>query len=397
MKDFIFESIKMALRTMRLNKMRTLLSLLGVMIGVASLVTILSLGVSVSDNMIKNFQEGGIDIITINPRRTRNSNEIFNDEFTAELEREFDSIDKVIVTSSQSLVLRYLDETYTAPVIGTYSTFGDFYSVKFDSGAWWLLESNISSEQVCVIGREVADNLFPSIDPVGQYIKVYSRNGSKNYRVSGVLSKKDATSSVSFDTSIFIPYNTYVDRVQRSKIVGSYIIRIKAGYNVSSEADKIDEYLQSLVSEDGFMLFSLSSLREMISQQMSTITIFLSSIAAISLVVGGIGIMNIMLVSVAERTREIGILKALGASKKAILVQFLIESITLTLCGGVLGVLFGIIVAICVALSQAWTIGISFSSIIVGVVFSLTVGIFFGVYPASKAAKLNPIDALNRE
>lgn len=397
MKDFIVESIKMALRTMRLNKMRTLLSLLGVMIGVASLVTILSLGVSVSDNMIKNFQEGGIDIITINPRRTRNSNEIFNDEFTAELEREFDSIDKVIVTSSQSLVLRYLDETYTATVIGTYSSFGDFYSVKFDSGSWWTLECNISSEQVCVIGREVADNLFPSIDPVGQYIKVYSRNGSKNYRVSGVLSKKDATSSVSFDTSVFIPYNTYVDRVQRSKTVGSYIIRIKAGYNVSSEADKIDEYLQSLVSEDGFMLFSLSSLREMISQQMSTITIFLSSIAAISLVVGGIGIMNIMLVSVAERTREIGILKAIGASKKAILVQFLIESITLTLCGGVLGVLFGIIVAICVALSQAWTIGISFSSIIVGVVFSLTVGIFFGVYPASKAAKLNPIDALNRE
>lgn len=397
MKDFVLESIRMAIRTMRINKLRTLLSLLGVMIGVASLVTILSLGISVSDNLMKTFATGGTDIITVNPMRGRNSNDIFNDSFSAELEREFPSIDRVIVTSSQNCVLRRNAETYTSPVIGTYSSFADFYSVKFISGGWWSLESNIGSEQVCVIGVDVAENLFKSDNPVGEYIKVFSRNGSKNYKITGVLAKKDATSSISFDTSVFIPYNTFTERIQKSKVVGSYIIRIKNDYNVSSEADKIDEYLKSIVSEDGFMLFSLSSLREMINEQMKTITLFLSSIAAISLIVGGIGIMNIMLVSVTERTREIGILKAIGASKKAILVQFLIESVTLTLCGGILGVFFGTGVAISVALSQAWPIGVSFYSIIVGVVFSLTVGVFFGVYPASKAAKLNPIDALNRE
>lgn len=397
MKDIIVESIKMSVNTMKMNKMRTLLSLLGVLIGVSALVVILSLGKSATINMMNSFSEGGMDIITINPTRSKNVRDIFTDSFSGELKGAFESIDDVIVTNNRSCTLRYGSETTTASVIGTYSKMGDFYSLKYSDGEWWTLNDNINTQQVCTIGNEVAEKLFPSGDAVGKYIKIYSRNGAKSYKVTGVIEKKDATASIDFESSVFVPYNTFIARINKSKTVGTYIVKIKDGYDASLESTKMETYLDSLVSTDGYMLFSLSSLREMVSKSMGTVALFIAAISAISLLVGGIGIMNIMLVSVVERTKEIGIMKAIGAEPKVIEIQFLIEAIMLTLIGGILGVILGIIIAIVVSVALAWPISISVPSLIIGVVFSLLVGAFFGVYPAKKASKLNPIDALKHE
>ncbi|HAL19089.1 MAG TPA: peptide ABC transporter permease [Spirochaetaceae bacterium] len=397
MSGFYRECVKMAVHTMKSNKLRTALSVLGVLIGVSALVVILSLGDSATKNIMSAFSEGGIDIITIRPQRSRNAREILNDEFASELKGRFDSIDDCIVTNSQSCSVRYLSEVSTGMVIGTYSAMSDFYSLKFDSGKWWDLEDNINSRLVCAIGSQIAENLFNGIDPVGEKIKIFYRNTAGIFTVTGVVSEVDSTASIDFDNSIFIPFNTFSSKIRRSAIVDSYIVRIKEGFDPSVESEKIEEYMSSLVSTDGFSMFSLSSLREMISKSMGTITMFIALIGGISLLVGGIGIMNIMLVSVAERTKEIGILKAIGAQPRNIEVQFLIEAVFLTLFGGSLGIALGVVLALLVAYVLVWPLSVSLLSVFAGLLFSVLVGVFFGVYPARKASRLNPIDALSRD
>lgn len=396
--DLVKECVKIALHNMKSNILRTSLSLLGIMIGVASLVAILSLGGAATENVTSKFAEGGLDIITVYPRRGRSSTDLFNDEFSATLKSTFKNIDDVIVTSSSSSSVRYSNENYpSASVVGTYSSFSAFYSLKFTEGSFFTLEDDITSSQVCVIGKEVYDEIFNSDDAVDKYIKIVTRGGVKSFRVVGVLDKKDPTSSISFDTSVFIPYNTYSDRVIKSNTVGTYIIRAAKDTDPSVVSSEIEEYLNSLVSSDGYRIYSLSQMQDIVKTSMGTYKILLAFIGAISLLVGGVGIMNIMLVSVAERTREIGTLKALGASANVIELQFLIESALLTFIGGILGILLGSLLSVAVSFARSWPIFISLPSVFVGLFFSIVIGIFSGVYPAHRAANLSPIDALNRD
>lgn len=397
MNGIILENIKMSLHTMKANKLRTFLSLLGVLIGVASLVVILSLGQAATKNMLASFSTGGMDIITITPMRGRNATDIFTDSFSSVLKSQFDDIDDVIVSSSTNATVRYGKETTSATIVGTYSTMPDFYSVTFSEGEAWTLDDNISSSQVCIIGSEVKENLFPYESAVDKYIKILSRNGAKSFRVVGVIDPKDATVSVNFDDSIFIPYNTFSARIRKMRTAGTYVVKAKDGRDASVLTSDIENYLNALVSTDGYDIFSLSNLREMVGESMGTVALFIAAIGAISLLVGGIGIMNIMLVSVVERTKEIGILKALGAEPRQIETQFLLEAVILTFSGGILGVILGIIITAIVSFAIVWPFVISLNGVFVGLLFSLIVGAFFGAYPARKASKLNPIDALNHE
>jgi len=211
------------------------------------------------------------------------------------------------------------------------------------------------------------------------------------------MEEKDSSFNLSYNSTIFIPYNTYVQRYNRPSHVGSYVVRVADGADALEVSDEISEYLDSTVGSDAYRIFSPASLAEMATSITGTFSSFLAAIAAISLLVGGIGIMNIMLVTVAERTKEIGIRKALGASPSTIMGQFITEAMVLTLTGGLIGIGLGTLVSYVVAKVVDWQLFISYSSFVYAAGFSTLVGVFFGWYPAFKASKLDPIEALNYE
>ncbi len=392
----IIENIKLAFNAMRGNKMRTALSLLGIVIGVASVVAILTIGESASQSITDAIAVGGLDMVTIYPSAGQRNTGIFNEEFSTMLKRDVEGIDSILPQNSSTARVRVGQESTNASIVGVLSDYGDVLSLEYTDGAFFEAMDNINRRQVAVLGADIAETLFPGQAAVGQYISLF-RNQAKNYLVVGVLDKKDPTFSLSYNNTVYIPYNTYGQRFIRTTNVGAFVVKIADGYDTIAVSDVITEYLDDIVGTDGYSIFSPASLAEMADQITGTFSSFLALIAAISLLVGGIGIMNIMLVSVAERTREIGVRKALGASPSVIRGQFLIEALTLTILGGILGVLLGSLLSFAVTNLMEWSLHLSYASFILALGFSMFVGVFFGWYPAMKASKLDPIDALNYE
>ena len=200
-----------------------------------------------------------------------------------------------------------------------------------------------------------------------------------------------------YNNSAFMPYNTYVQRFRRTDQVGTYFVRVHEDADAVAVAEDIEDYLNEIVGSDYFRIFSPATMKEMADSVTGVFSSFLAAIAAISLLVGGIGIMNIMLVSVVERTGEIGIRKALGAAPSAIRSQFLVESVSLSVTGGVFGVIIGILMSGIVVSVAGWDLHISGAAILISMLFSLVIGVFFGWYPAAKAARLEPMEALARD
>ena len=392
----IWENIKIAITSMVHNKLRTLLSLLGIIIGVGSVVAILSLGQSVSESINESMQIGGIDMVNIFPTGSARELNVFDEQFGDTLMRNVEGIESVLPAASSSTRIRSGQEILSVTIGGVTSNFFDVNSAELLYGEYFSANDNINRRQVVVLGKDVADELFPVGNAVGSYVSIF-RQSSRRYLVVGVLDEKDATLGTSFNNSVFIPLNTYDQRFRRVSTLSSYTCKVADGYNPTAVADEVEAYLNEIVGSDYFTVFSAASLVDMANQVTSTFSSFLAAIAAISLLVGGIGIMNIMLVSVAERTREIGIRKALGASPRVIMMQFLIEALTLTIIGGVIGILFGSLLSYAVVNVVGWQLYFSWSAIVISLGFSAFVGIFFGWYPAAKASKLDPIEALSYE
>ncbi len=388
-----WENIKLAFKSMFTNKLRTLLSLLGIVIGVMSVVTILTLGNSASGSISDAIATGGTDLITI---YTNGSSSTFTEEFADTLRRNIEGIEAVAPMNSQTARVRYKDTVTSYTVNGVQASWADLMKYNVSQGEWFTTEDNLSRRQVVVLGSEVAKKLFPGGDAVGNYVSVF-RTQAKRYLVVGVMEAKDATLSVSFNNAVFMPYNTMKLRLGGSSRVGSYIVKVFENHDSTTVSDSIRDYLDNLVGSDNYTIFSASTLTSIANEITGTFTTFLAAIAGISLLVGGIGIMNIMLVSVAERTREIGIRKALGASPKVIRGQFITEAIALTMLGGLLGILLGTFISKAVTNLAGWSFKISIPAYALSVGFSMVIGVFFGWYPAKKAAKLDPIDALNYE
>ena len=306
-------------------------------------------------------------------------------------------IDAVLPSAQTTANIRNGQETVRASVNGVYSSYFDVNKLELDDGRFFSAADNINRRQVAVLGSELAEELFPAGSAVGQYISLF-RNQAKRYLVVGVLSERSETLGNTYDSACFIPYNTYAQRLRRITMPSSYSIMVAEGANAVTVADETEDYLfQMLGDDDYYIVYSPATLVEMSNDIMSTFTLFLSCIAGISLLVGGIGIMNIMLVSVVERTREIGIRKALGASPRTIRGQFLVESITITLFGGIIGIAIGLTLSYFTADYAGWHLALSYSSILFAIGFSTLVGVFFGWYPALKAAALDPIEALSYE
>lgn len=392
----LVENIKLAFSAMRGSKLRTALSLLGIVIGVASVVAILTIGQSASQSITDSIAVGGLDLITVYPSRGQRTTGVFTEDFANTLQKNIDGIDTILPQNNSGAQVRHLQETISATITGVASSYGDVMNLSYDEGSFFTALENINRRQVAVLGQNVAEELFPDGDALGQYVSIF-RNQAKSYQVVGVLSAKDATFNLSYDDSVFIPYNTYSQRFSNSSSVGSYVIKVSEGYDTIAVSDEVTEFLDNLVGTDGYTLFSPATLAEMATEITGTFSTFLAAIAAISLLVGGIGIMNIMLVSVAERTKEIGIRKALGASPSVIRGQFISEAITLTLIGGILGIVLGSALSVAVTNVMDWSLHLSYASFILAMGFSMFVGVFFGWYPAMKASKLDPIEALNYE
>ncbi len=390
------ENIKLAFAAMRGNKLRTLLSLLGIIIGVGSVVAILTLGQSATESITDSISSGGLNMISIFPVANQKTTAVFTEDFGDTLMRNVDGLESVLPQVSSNAYVRNGQKRKSVTVNGVLSSYASVQNYEADEGEFFSSMDNINRRQVVVLGADVAKELFPYGDAVGQYVSLF-RNQAKSYLVVGVMKKKDASFSGSYDAGVYIPYNTYQQRFRRTTTVGSYAVEVNEDFDTIAVSDKITLYLDNLVGTDAYGLFSPATLVEMSKQITGTFSSFLAAIAAISLLVGGIGIMNIMLVSVAERTKEIGIRKALGASPSTIRGQFLTEAITLTLIGGVLGIVLGAGISVALTSLVKWSLHLSYFSFVFAMGFSMCVGVFFGWYPAMKASKLDPIESLNYE
>lgn len=391
------ENIRMAFSSLFGNRLRTFLSLLGIMIGVASVVTILNLGRSASESISASFESSGLDTVSIMPRGSARETMVFSEEFSYSLMDEVDGIREVLPMVSSGANIRNGQEIVEGVVVqGVTSGFFSSSSLTLSSGEFFSAIDNINRRQVIVLGSELAEELFPSGDAVGRYVSVF-RNQAKSFLVVGVLEERDSTVGTEYNNSAFMPYNTYVQRFRRTDQVGTYFVRVHEDADAVAVAEDIEDYLNEIVGSDYFRIFSPATMKEMADSVTGVFSSFLAAIAAISLLVGGIGIMNIMLVSVVERTGEIGIRKALGAAPSAIRSQFLVESVSLSVTGGVFGVIIGILMSGIVVSVAGWDLHISGAAILISMLFSLVIGVFFGWYPAAKAARLEPMEALARD
>ena len=400
------ESFLMAWASLIANKMRSILTMLGIIIGVAAVIALVSIGNGVKQDIQNSISSLGSNLLMVMPGAPRTpgvrpsqgsmkSLKVSDYEAISKL----DGVKAASPYTANSYVTIYQSKNWTTTVSGVSSNFQDVNNWTMAEGRFISSKNVENRERVAVVGQTVVKNLFSGEDPVGKEIRV------KNipFRVIGVLnSKGNGTMGNDQDDAIFIPYTTAMERVEG-------VDYLRMVYVVASDDNGIDR-LQSDIENllrvrhgikdtnlDDFNIQNMKSIMETMEQTTGTLTLFLGAVAAISLVVGGIGIMNIMLVSVTERTREIGIRKALGATYFVIVTQFLIEAVVISLMGGLIGIALGIGASKLIGLASGMSTVISVPTIVLSFAFSMAIGLVFGIYPARKAAKLNPIDALHYE
>ena len=385
------ENLKLAFNSMFTNKMRTFLSLLGIVIGVGSVVTIMNLGESVKRSITDSMNIGGVDEITVIPM---GRNSVFSEEFAYTFQDNVYGIESVSAYVSTSATLRNGQETKSSQVYGVTSSYIDDSAILY--GETFSKANNLMREQVVILGYDLAEDLFPGGGAVGSYVSIY-RSQAKQYRVIGVLEDTSGSVGSNTNSNAYIPFNTFDERLKKVTAVSQYTIKVKEGFSATDVSSEVKSYLSSVASSNDYYVSSAQELVDMTESVTGYLTTFLAAIAAISLLVGGIGIMNIMLVTVVERTREIGIRKALGATPKTIRSQFMVEATVLSIFGGIIGIVFGVVVSYVISSAAGWNLYFSLWAILISIGFSSAVGIFFGWYPAAKAAALDPIEALAYE
>ncbi len=389
----LLENFKLAIKSMVTSKMRTFLSLLGIVIGVGSVVAIMTLGESVKQSINADMNLSGMDLVTLS---NFNSSTVFDEELGYTIKETVKGIDNVAIRATGTATVRHSQETASATVYGTSSTYGDMKQLEIMDGSFFTKEDDMIKNQVVVLGYDVAMDLFPGGDALGNYVSIF-RTQAKTYKVVGILADTSESSTTNTNKDVYIPFYTYSQNIRKVTSVSGYYFQVNENYTTTSVSSEIKTYMSSIASSDEYMVSTAQEFVEMTNSIMETLTTFLSAVAAISLVVGGIGIMNIMLVTVVERTKEIGIRKALGATPKTIRHQFLVEAMVLSVCGGVFGILFGVGISYVVASALSYGLKLSVMSVVLSLAFSSAVGVFFGWYPAAKASALDPIQALSYE
>ena len=405
-------TIKIAVVGLRTNKSRSSLTILGIVIGITAIIMVMSLGKGAQDLILAQVQGIGSKTIVVIPGRQptgpSDAAQIFSDslkerDLTALKRKEniptLKSIMPIIFGGESS---SYEGETYRLTVFGVSELFIKIFDIAPSEGTFFTNEDVRGKADVAVIGSKVKDELFGLSQALGQKIK------NKNFRIIGVLPNKGQVSFFNFDEMAIVPYTTAAESVFGIKYFHRFIIEADVEEHIPETVEGIKDTLRMShgiddPNKDDFFVETQVDLADRLGTITSVLTLFLVAVAAISLLVGGIGIMNIMLVSVTERTREIGLRKALGATNRDILSQFLFEAIFLTGIGGITGVIFGSFFSFITAfilsniVGLSWTFSFPTEAAFIGIVVATVIGLVFGLYPARQAAKKSPIEALRYE
>lgn len=401
------ESVQIAVTALLGNKLRSILTMLGIIIGVGAVIAMISIGMGVKQNVTNSIASLGSNMLIVMPgstnkggvRSAAGSSQKLKYEDAEAIKKKIKNIDYVSPTVNGSYQIVNGHENWNSSVYGVTPEYLKIRDLTIGTGSFITQNDLNSRNRVAVIGTTVATNLFESENPVGKNIRI----NNQPYKVIGVIESKGQSSmGQDQDDVVIIPLTTAQERLMGITYIRSINIQVSSADKIESVQGQVETLLRQrhhIVGdkEDDFTVRNLTSLMETMTSTTTMLTLFLGSIAAISLLVGGIGIMNIMMVSVTERTREIGIRKALGATFKNIMMQFLIESVVIGVIGGLLGVAVGIGISLAIAKTGLFQTVITAAPILISFSFSVGIGLFFGIYPARKAARLDPIEALRYE
>ncbi|MCL4364455.1 ABC transporter permease [Patescibacteria group bacterium] len=405
----IFEVVKEGFNTLTLNKLRTGLAMLGIIIGIGSVIALVSLGQSTQLTIQNQIESLGANLLTVNPGSQQNgvirgaaggaTTLTLDDANAIKTSPSITTINNVSPEATRRSQVTAGRNNTNTEIVGVTNAYMAVHKIEIASGNFINNTDDQSSAKVAVLGPQVVTDLFgEGADPIGQNIRIKGMA----FRVIGVTVSKGGSGFFNQDDIVFIPLSTAMKQVFGINYLTSIAMEAKSQDVMTDAQNQVGYFLLTRhklnnPSQADFSIFSQNDILNTAASTTGTFTALLGGIAAISLLVGGIGIMNIMLVTVTERTREIGLRKALGAKKQTIVTQFLIESIILTLIGGILGMVFGIAASYVITLLLGSPFTISISSIALAIGVSGATGIIFGWYPSQKAAGLQPIEALRYE
>lgn len=403
----IFDVFEIAVNSLTRNKIRSFLTMLGIIIGVGAVIAMMAVGTGAQENIKSQIASLGTNVILVFPgsfnqggvRSGTGTSASLSPEDLVAIQTQCPSVALASPSVRDGAQIVYQEQNWRASVVGVTPEYFTIRSWPVSSGQYFTEADVRGATKVCVIGQTIADNLFKGNDPVGQIIRIRKMP----FKITGVLSVKGQSAQGSDQDDIIIaPYTTVQKKMTGQTYLSNIMISAISEDAMTDAQSQITELLRvrhklQAWDENDFTVRSQTEIATAAQSTSQVLTILLASIASISLIVGGIGIMNIMLVSVTERTKEIGIRMAIGATAKNIMMQFLIEAVVLSLLGGLIGVLLGVLSSNLISTFAGWTTMVSTSSIFLAFTFSAAIGIFFGLYPARKAAQLNPIEALRYE
>lgn len=409
-----FYIFKIAFKNLLIHKLRAFLTILGVVIGITAIILIVGLGKGAQNLILGQLQNIGSKIIIVIPGREIKGLTDFAQSLTDSL-KEKDL--KLILKKENVPDLKrampivfgavkgsYENDFYSFSVFGATPLIKEIYDLKISEGAFFVEEDVDFKNQVIVLGYKIKKELFNNKNAVGEYIRIKN----KNFKVIGVLEENGQNSFLNMDEAAFVPYTSAQQYLFGIKHFNRIVLEAETEESVKRVVEDVKKVLRESHNitdplKDDFFVQTQNQAMQQMKNITNVLTFFLSAVAAISLIVGGIGIMNIMLVSVTERTKEIGLKKAIGATNFDILIQFLLEAIFLTLIGGIIGIILGIFLTYVISLIISKFLGINWPFIFpyfqafLALIISIVLGLFFGLYPALKASLKNPIDALRYE